>query len=79
MTSDRTATRRDIEELAGGIEAVQKAEIMALGTTLSELGQALAWAAGEGDATDRDRLPLAGRAAQVHRILTLPFAFDEEE
>jgi len=67
-----------VAEIAGELDDVRIAEIIATGATLEELEQAIAWASGSNrPARDLDR-PLSGRIAQLYDILTTDLGFEEE-
>jgi hypothetical protein len=73
LTHDRVVS------VAGELTDAKVARIIAVGATIEELEQAVAFAAGEDDVMGEARLPAAGRVAEIYDILTLEEEFGEEE
>jgi hypothetical protein len=68
----------EVRRLVGDTERIRIEEIIATGATFEEVEVALAWAAGESDVMGEERLPLAGRAAEVYEIIAGDAEFPEE-
>lgn len=67
-------TIEDIRALAGDIDEIDAAAIIATGATRAEFEEAYFYACGEGDLMDRNGRPLAGAVAEIYDILV-----EEEE
>ena len=59
------AGRSDIEQLFGELNPATIAEILALRPTPSELEEASAWLAGDGDVPAQQGHPLLGKTARI--------------
>jgi hypothetical protein len=62
-------TLSDIRTLAGDVDEIDAAAIIATGATRAEFEEAYLYARGEGDLLSRDGRPLAGAVAEVYEIL----------
>ncbi len=71
-------THDQILRVAGDISDAKVAAIEAMGATLEELEEAVAWATGESDVMGDQRLPLAGRTAALYDILTADEDYGDE-
>jgi len=71
-------TYDDLVRLVGDLEPARLAAIEALGATIVEVEEAVAYAVGEDDVMGKARLPLIGRAAAVYEILVADEAYEDE-
>ena len=71
-------THDEIVRIAGDIGDAKAAAVEAMGATLEELEEAVAWAVGESDVMSDRRLPLAGRTAALYDILTADEDYGDE-
>jgi len=62
-------TIEDIRAIAGDIDDIDAAAIIATGGTRAELEEAYFYARGDGDLMDREGRPLVGAAADIYEIL----------
>jgi len=69
------ASRADVVQIVGALDDAKVVAILALKPTVSELEQAVIWAAGEGDVLSRKGHQLVGVVAGIVDILGV----DEEE
>lgn len=65
----RRVTIADIRTLAGDIDEIDAAAIIATGATRAEFEEAYFYARGDGDLMDRDGRPLIGAVADIYEIL----------
>ncbi len=72
------ATRQDIESFLGRVDDASMAAILAIGPSVSELEEAVAWATGESDVMGELERSLGGAAARVYDILTQDEAWLED-
>jgi hypothetical protein len=77
--SKQAVTHDMVVHLVGEIGNARIAAILAIGPTLEEIEEAVAWAAGESDVMGEERLPLSGVAAQVYDLLTADEDYDNHE
>ncbi len=73
-----TVTRDLVRELFGDITDAKIAAVLAVGPTLEDIEEAVAWAAGESDVMGEERLPLTGIAARVYEIVAADEDYAEE-
>ena len=78
MSASKSPSYEELVRLVGQLEPARLAEIEKLQATLEEIEEAVAYAAGEDDIMGEERLPLAGRTAEVYEIITSDEALDEE-
>ncbi len=71
-------THDQILRIAGEISDAKVAAIEAMGATLEELEEAVAWAVGESDIMGDQRRPLAGRIDTLYDILTADEDYGDE-
>ena len=71
-------THDQILRIAGEISDAKVAAIEAMGATLEELEEAVAWAVGESDVMGDQRRPLAGRISDLYDILTADEDYGDE-
>ncbi len=71
-------THDQILRIAGEISDAKVAAIEAMGATLEELEEAVAWAVGESDIMGDQRRPLAGRIDALYDILTADEDYGDE-
>ena len=71
-------TRQDIESILGRIDDASMTAILAIGPSVNELEEAVAWATGESDVMGELERPLDGAAARVYDILTQDEAWLED-
>ena len=74
-----TLTRDQVIDVAGPLDDIKVAEIIATGATLEELEEAVAWANGDNAPDEELGHPLAGRVARIYEILTVDQVLAEEE
>ncbi len=67
--ADDRITIEDIRALAGDIDEIDAAAIIATGGTRAELEEAYFYARGDGDLMDRNGRPLVGAVAEIYEIL----------
>jgi hypothetical protein len=53
--------------------------ILALGASIEDLEEAVAWASGEDDMMGKERKPLSGVVAEIYDVLTSDDEFGEED
>ncbi len=67
--STQQITRDDIIHLFGEVNDHRVVEILETDANLEDLEEAATWLADESDVMGEARIPLTGRAGQVHEIL----------
>ena len=78
QTEPTVLTGEAVRELVGDITDAKVASILALGPTLEDVEEAVAWAAGESDVMGEERLPLSGIAARVYEIVVADEDYPDE-
>jgi len=71
-------TREDVIHVAGELDDMKLSRILAIGASMAELEQALAWSQGETDVMGEARKRLTGRVAELYEILAAEEEFEEE-
>ncbi len=71
-------THDAVVDVAGDLGDAMIARILAVGATVEDLEEAVAWAAGESDVMGEERLPLAGNAARLYDFLTADEDYADE-
>jgi len=79
QSAKQAVTHDMVVEMVGEIGNAKIAAILALGPTLEDIEEAVAWAAGESDVMGEERLPLSGVAAQVYDIVTAEEDYNNDE
>lgn len=77
--TDEPITHDDIVRMVGDLEDSKISTILAMGPTVEELDEAIAWAEAESDVMGELEKPLSGVAAQVYEILMTRRDFGEDE
>ena len=72
-------THDEISQMVGDLEDAKVAAIMAIGPTVEELEEAIAWAEAESDVMGKLEKPLNAVASQVYEILMTRKEFGEDE
>ncbi len=70
--------RAEVSHIVGAIDDVNLAQIIAIGATLEELEEAVAWATGSSRVGRDLGRPLAGGVAEIYDILTVNETYDDE-
>ena len=71
-------TQQDIKSILGSVDDASVTAIIAIGPSVSELEEAVAWASGESDVMGELERPLEGAVARVYDILTRDEAWLED-
>ena len=69
----------DVVRIVGDLEDTKVAAILAMGPTVQEIEEAVAWAEAESDVMGEMEKPLTGVAARIYNILITRKEFGEEE
>lgn len=71
-------TQQDIKSVLGSVDDASVTAITAIGPSVSELEEAVAWASGESDVMGELERPLKGAVARIYDILTRDEAWLED-
>lgn len=77
-SATKPPTYDELVRLVGELRPSQLAAIEALGATVNEIEQAVAYASLADDVMGEERISLMGRAAEVYEIITANEALDDE-